>query len=140
MIPLGNALNKPKSRFFIMPMFKYEYQNKLMSYNYGLFGLAKVVMTTAVYLGVSYQNNTPAADTYNTNSLTFHAGINLKLSQRDNTEMRVGYSYDANATGFSTAGKGAHEVSVICTFGKRKLFPRCDRGPCYPPQYGVEMF
>lgn len=139
-VPLGNAVTKKDSRFFIMPMLKYEYQNKLMTYNYGLFARAKVVETTLVFAGISYQTNTPAADNYNTNSLAFHVGIDLKLSQFDNTEARFAYSYDANATGFATAGKGAHEISTVWTFGKRNLFKNCRECICCWGGYGLDMF
>lgn len=139
-IPLGNAVTKKDSRFFIMPMLKYEYQNKLMTYNYGLFARAKVVETTSVFAGVSYQTNTPAADNYNTNTLAFHVGIDLKLSRNDQTEARFAYSYDANVTGFGSAGKGAHEISTIWTFGKRNLFKNCRTCLCCWGGYGLDMF
>ena len=103
------------------PNFKIEYQPDLLLVTYGVFAYYE-----GGFMGFFYQNQNPLFDNRNTNALIFNAGWRWDLE--NNRSLLIGYSYDANVSGLSTATGGSHEVSVRCNFANFQLFKRRKAG------------
>jgi len=139
MFPVSRGKYKRNVDFYISPVFKFDYQEKLQVYNAGMFATFK-----PVYAGVMYQLNK-----YSNNSsqgLIFIGGVDWDLGKDDFMTMNVGYSYQLDFTGVTSKSRGQHEVTIRMNFNNVAIFsPKKKKGKkldCYdfPGKNAVKLF
>lgn len=106
------------------PNVKIDYQSNLTVFTGGVFAYYE-----GGFLGLFYQNRHPLVSLGlygDTNAFIFNAGWRFEFEQKQT--MVIGYSFDANTSGLSTASGGAHELSVRYTFGNFMLIRKRQAG------------
>jgi type IX secretion system PorP/SprF family membrane protein len=95
--------------FYLSPVFKFDFQQKLQVYTTGFYSTFK-----PVYAGVMYQLNKFSGSS--TNGIIFTGGVDWDLGADNAVTMNVGYSYQMDFTGVTTKSQGQHEVSLRMNF------------------------
>jgi len=139
MFPVSRGRYKRNVDFYVSPVFKFDYQNKLQVYNTGMFATFK-----PVYAGVMYQLNKFSNNS--THGMVFVGGVDWDLGQDDFMTLNVGYSYQLDFTGVTTKSRGQHEVTIRMNFNKVAIdSPKKKKGKridCYdfPGKNAVKLF
>lgn len=95
--------------FYVSPVFKFDYQGKLRTYNAGFYTTFK-----PVYTGVMYQMS--KIRMYNTHGLVILGGIDWDMGYDDMMTLNIGYSYQIDFTGVTTKSRGQHEITMRMNF------------------------
>jgi type IX secretion system PorP/SprF family membrane protein len=139
MFPVSRGKYKRNVDFYVSPVFKFDYMDKLMVYNAGMFATFK-----PAYAGVMYQLNKYSNNS--TNGLIIVGGIDWDLGQDNFMTLNVGYSYQLDFTGVTSKSRGQHEITVRMNFNniaidgpKKKKSKKID---CYdfPGKNAVKLF
>jgi len=137
--PVSRGKYKRNIDFYVSPVFKFDFQEKLRVYNAGMFATFK-----PIYAGVMYQFNK-----YNNNStqgLIFVGGVDWDLGQDNFMTLNVGYSYQLDFTGVTSKSRGQHEVTMRMNFNNVAIMqPKKKKGKrinCYdfPGKNAVKLF
>jgi type IX secretion system PorP/SprF family membrane protein len=137
--PVSRGKYKRNVDFYVSPVFKFDYQEKLQVYNAGMFATFK-----PVYAGVMYQLNKFSNNS--TQGLIFVGGIDWDLGKDDFMTMNVGYSYQLDFTGVTSKSRGQHEITIRMNFNNVAIFqPKKKKGKkidCYdfPGKNAVKLF
>ncbi|MCB0507371.1 MAG: PorP/SprF family type IX secretion system membrane protein [Bacteroidetes bacterium] len=137
--PISRGKNKRNIDFYVSPVFKFDFQEKLRVYNAGMFATFK-----PLYAGVMYQFN--KYSNQSSQGLIFVGGIDWDLGVDNFMTLNVGYSYQLDFTGVTSKSRGQHEVSMRMNFNnvaikmdKKKKGKRIN---CYefPSKNAVKLF
>lgn len=109
MLPIVRSKLKREPSFYLSPVFKFDFQEKLRVYTAGSYATFR-----PLYAGVLYQLN--QFNGSSTNGLIFTGGIDWDLGKDNEVTTNVGYSYQMDFTGVTTKSKGQHEVSLRFNF------------------------
>ena len=139
MFPVSRGWDKRKVDFYLSPVFKFDFMEKLRVYNMGLYTTYKPIYVGAMYQMNQYRKN-------NTHSIIIIGGIDWDLGADDFVTLNVGYSYQADITGVTTKSRGQHEVTLKVRFNDVMLYlPQKKKGKkidCYdfPSKKAVKLF
>ncbi|MCW3117750.1 MAG: rane protein [Chitinophagaceae bacterium] len=138
MFPVSRGRNKRNIDFYISPVFKFDFMEKLRVYNAGSF-----VTFKPVYAGVMYQLNKFSNNS--THGLIFVGGIDWDMGKDDFMTLNVGYSYQMDFTGVTSKSHGQHEVTLRMNFNNVALYSPKKKGKkidCYdfPGRNAVKLF
>ncbi|MBK9793491.1 MAG: PorP/SprF family type IX secretion system membrane protein [Sphingobacteriales bacterium] len=139
MFPVSRGKYKRNIDFYVSPVFKFDFMEKLRVYNTGMFATFK-----PVYAGVMYQLNKFSDNS--THGLIFVGGIDWDLGQDNFMTLNVGYSYQLDFTGVTSKSRGQHEVTMRMNFNNVAIFsPKKKKGKkvdCYdfPGKNAVKLF
>ena len=111
MFPISRGKYKRNVDFYVSPVLKFDYMEKLRVYNAGMFATFKPVYAGVMYQLNQYKNN-------NTHGLIIIGGIDWDLGQDDFMTLNVGYSYQLDFTGVTSKSRGQHEVTIRMNFNK----------------------
>jgi type IX secretion system PorP/SprF family membrane protein len=114
MFPIYRGKNSREPAFYLSPVFKFDFQQKLQVYTIGTYATFK-----PLYAGVMYQLNKFSGTS--TNGIIFTGGLDWDLGQDNNVTMNVGYSYQMDFTGVTTKSQGQHEVSLRMNFNNVQM-------------------
>ena len=114
MFPIYRGRIKREVSFYLSPVFKFDFQQKLQVYTTGVYATFKTV-----YAGALYQLNKFSGTS--TNGIIFTGGLDWDFGKDDNVTMNVGYSYQMDVTGVTTKSQGQHEVSLRMNFNNVQL-------------------
>jgi type IX secretion system PorP/SprF family membrane protein len=106
-IPLNNGPRAGAKVSYITPSFIYRLQGPISQLDVGLNYHVDPVSIGVWYRGKPFDEN--VTGTINQDALIFTMGLYL-------ANLNIGYSYDFNVSGLSTAAGGAHELSLIYEF------------------------
>lgn len=109
MFPVSRGKYKRNVDFYVSPVLKFDYMNKLRVYNAGMFATFKPVYAGAMYQLNQYKNN-------NTHGLIIIGGIDWDLGKDDFMTLNVGYSYQLDFTGVTSKSRGQHEITIRMNF------------------------
>jgi type IX secretion system PorP/SprF family membrane protein len=139
MFPISRGSNKRNIDFYLSPVFKFDFMEKLRVYNLGAITTFK-----PVYAGVMYQMNRFRDN--NTHGLIITGGVDWDFGADDFMTMNVGYSYQLDFTGVTSRSRGQHEVTLRMNFNNVALYsPKKKKGKkidCYdfPGKNAVKLF
>lgn len=139
MFPISRGKNKRNIDFYLSPVFKFDFMEKLRVYNAGTF-----VTFKPVYVGVMYQLNKFSDNS--THGLIFTGGLDWDFGADDFMTMNVGYSYQMDFTGVTSKSRGQHEITLRMNFNNVALYiPKKKKGKkidCYdfPGRNAVKLF
>lgn len=139
MFPVSRGKNKRNIDFYLSPVFKFDFMQKLRVYNLGMLSTFK-----PIYAGVMYQLN--KFDGNQTHGLIFIGGVDWDLGKDDFMTLNVGYSYQLDFTGVTSKSRGQHEVTLRMNFNNVALYsPKKKKGKkinCYdfPGKNAVKLF
>ncbi|MCC6571787.1 MAG: PorP/SprF family type IX secretion system membrane protein [Chitinophagales bacterium] len=139
MFPVMRGKYKREVAFYLSPVFKFDYMEKLRVYNAGMFATIK-----PVYAGVMYQLNQFSNNS--TQSAIFTGGIDWDMGKDNFMTLNVGYSYQLDFTGVTSKSRGQHEVTMRMNFNDVAIRgPKKKKGKaidCYdfPGKKAVKLF
>lgn len=137
--PVSRGKYKRSVDFYVSPVFKFDFQEKLRVYNAGMFATFKPIYAVAMYQFNKFSNNS-------THGLIFVGGIDWDLGKDNLMTLNVGYSYQLDFTGVTTKSRGQHEVTMRMNFNNVALLqPKKKKGKkidCYdfPGKNAVKLF
>lgn len=113
-IPL-TFFNGRKNKVSISPNIKIDFQGEkffaprqhLQVFTYGLY-----LLYDGIYIGAFYQNKHALPQFKDTNAFIFALGAYLKNQGKENRNLFIGISYDANTTGVGPRAGGVYEVAM----------------------------
>jgi type IX secretion system PorP/SprF family membrane protein len=137
--PISRSRNKRNIDFYLSPVFKFDFMEKLRVYNAGTY-----VTFKPMYVGVMYQLNKYKLSS--THGIIFAGGVDWDLGRENLMTLNVGYSYQMDFTGVTTKSHGQHEVTMRMNFNNVAIYsPKKKRGKridCYdfPSKNAVKLF
>lgn len=139
MFPVSRGKYKRNIDFYVSPVFKFDFQEKLRVYNAGMFATFKPIYAGAMYQFNKFSNNS-------THGLIFVGGVDWDLGQDNFMTLNVGYSYQLDFTGVTSKSRGQHEVTMRMNFNNVAIMqPKKKKGKkvdCYefPGKNAVKLF
>jgi type IX secretion system PorP/SprF family membrane protein len=97
------------------PAFIYEKQSNITTFQAGL-NFSKLNM----FAGVWFRNRSFTFSPRNYDSFIFNIGLSKKT--KNNTKLRMGYSYDFTVSRLQTSSFGTHEISLVMEWTDKFLF------------------
>ena len=139
MFPISRGRNKRNIDFYLSPVFKFDFMNKLRVYNVGTY-----VTFKPIYVGVMYQLNKFSNNS--THGMIFTGGIDWDMGKDNFMTLNIGYSYQMDFTGVTSKSHGQHEITMRMNFNNVALLsPKKKKGKkidCYdfPGRNAVKLF
>jgi type IX secretion system PorP/SprF family membrane protein len=138
MFPISRGRNKRNIDFYLSPVFKFDFMEKLRVYNVGTY-----VTFKPMYVGVMYQMNKFSNNS--THAMIFGGGLDWDLGKDEFMTLKVGYSYQMEITGVTTKSHGQHEITLRMNFNNVGFYNPKKKGKkidCYdfPGSNAVKLF